>query len=165
MRIALLIALAATGCSVTNMLAGPSDFYSNHYEELIICSIDTAIEDEIHRRLPSGYLTRKYSPELWQEYWNLRLKALGVESAYEREHGYSGPTNEELARYILASRSKFHLPKIVPEAQTEEFVRDLYSTLSKESVDPCDFIRASYDCSLSPAQYDTPRILNRGCGA
>jgi hypothetical protein len=152
------------GCHVANMFAGPGDYYRNYYESDSVCSIDQSIEAERDRKLPSGYLTREYSPDHWQEYWNRRLSSYLDESSTDlKAYGYEGTSRIQFAQYILVSRREFGLPDISPEHHIADFVLRTYSVQSDRP--SCELLRISSPlCTMSPAQYPQGTTIQRGCG-
>jgi hypothetical protein len=161
------LAVAMTGaisaCTWLNFLHDDDYFYRHYYADELICSIDTAIEDELRRKSPNGYLTKPYSEENWQTYWNDRIYTLGVK-AEPLPATYRGPSTGQYAMYILQSRREFDLPELIPNERTTEFLSNAYQRLGSENRNSCEWLDwTSPTCQVSPAQHDPTFELNRGC--
>ena len=104
------------GCSTANIFRGEESYNRNHYASSLKDSIDSAIEKEVNKEPPSGYLTKPYSREIWSEYWNSRIKHIYNLGAERTPKAYVGPSGPEFIKYIIECRAKAGLPPIKLEA-------------------------------------------------
>lgn len=111
MRIVLLVcALASTGCSTLNLFTGQDDFCRSMNSNLGP-GFEEAVAREVAKEPPNGALTKAYSRELWDEYWNHRIYYVW-DVGPEDCRGYQGPTGPELIRDALEKRRKAGLPEV-----------------------------------------------------
>lgn len=151
------------GCTYTNLLHGDDYFWRHDATDLVICSIDTDIEDERNGKKPSGYLSQPLSPELWQDNWRHRIDYIGVQ-AKPLPETYRGPSNYQLAMYSLKSRREFGLPDVVPGGPSSEFIKRAYQTIDAEPRTACQWLNwRSPTCLVGPAGYSQPYEFSRGC--
>jgi hypothetical protein len=161
--IALLSAIATllAGC------AGPESYNRRYFADELICSIDESVRAEVDRKLPSGYLTQDYSPNLWIEYWNRRISTLVAANLHADHRGYVGPSGRALTLYALSQRRGAGLPDLAALPETRVTVESLYAELSTNSGSSCAYLaNRNPECSLSPAQYpgdSGSRRLTRHC--
>ena len=125
----LLAVLVIFAPSCINMFKGPEDFQKNHFAGLMQRGIDGSIQDEVHERPPSGYLTKGYSRDVWDLYWNRRINTFSdfgknIREGSAREH-YQGPTGEEFIQYIIEKRRERGLPEINIEERNKPIIEEL----------------------------------------
>ena len=84
---------------------------------------------------PSGFLSKGYSREVWDLYWNRRINALyKFEEHSTREH-YRGSTGEEFIQYIIEKRRERGLPEINVEERNRSIVDEVENNPSTEPID------------------------------
>jgi len=115
----LIIAVLVFGPSWLNMFKGPEDNYRNYYAGSLKSSYDSTIQSEINKEPPSGYLTKPYDPQQYQEVWN-RIFFHLLDSPFPE--AYVGPTEQEFVEYIITERRKNGLPEIVLEDRVKKLV-------------------------------------------
>ncbi len=108
-----------------NVFKGPEDYYKNYHAKGLQQSIDDSITDEFMKQPPSGFLSKGYSREVWDLYWNRRINALyKFEEHSTREH-YRGSTGEEFIRYIIEKRRERGLPEINIEERNKPIIEEI----------------------------------------
>ena len=116
-NLALILLIAVTwGCSTANIFKGQESYNREHYASTLKESIDSAIAREIKKESPSGYLTEPYSREIWNDYWNSRIKHIYTLGTERTLKSYVGPKGPEFIKYIIETRQKAGLPPINLEA-------------------------------------------------
>lgn len=116
-NLALILLIAVTwGCSTANIFKGQESYNREHYASTLKKSIDSAIAREIKKESPNGYLTKPYSREIWDEYWNSRIKHIYTLGTERTPKGYVGQNGPGFIKYIIESRAKAGLPPINLEA-------------------------------------------------
>ena len=129
----------------------------------LICTIDESVIDEKDKLLPSGWLTKPYSPTYWQEYWNHRAYYLG-HSDLSRYSGYSGPSGRTFILYALRQRQEENLPDLVPDERNSSFIPELYAELKQNPRSSCEILSyPSPVCTLGPAQRLAASQFQRPC--
>lgn len=156
-----LSAIAVSSCTTLNILKGPEDYNRNYLADDLICSIDTEVVAERDKKLPSGWLTKPYSPDLWQTYWTDRVVTfLNGEDFAQSFKGYRGPTSRTLALYILQQRRELDFPDLLPEPH----VTELYAELDHNRTSSCARLgRPSPVCHLGAARYPGSPAFQREC--
>ena len=157
----LIAVLAASGCTMEMQRRSET----RYLESDLICSIDTSVADETDRLLPNGFLTKPYSPDLWQTYWKDRVTYLAQEDfSRERRWGYTGPSGRTLALYLLRRRKEDGMPDLTGANQNEQLIGELYSELHRRGQSSCEILeRNSPVCQHSPAQRNGSLRLERQC--
>ena len=114
--IALALAFVITGCSTLNVLKGPDDFCRQMHADYR-AFFDDAIAREIRKAPPNGALTKPYSRELWNKYWNDRIYYMYNVGPGDCGGTYRGPSGKEMLEYALEKRRNASLPDIELEAR------------------------------------------------
>jgi hypothetical protein len=154
-----LIAVALSGC----IAAINERSMIDHMARDLVCGIDESVIDEKDHLLPSGWLTKPYSPAYWQEYWNHRAYYLG-QSDLSHDSGYSGPAARTLILYALRQRQEENLPDLVPDEKNSSFVPELYAELKRNPRSSCEILsHQSPVCTLGPAQRPAVSQFQRPC--
>ena len=118
----LLLSVVAGGCGWVNMLKGPEDWNKNYEAEVQKELIDSAIDDELQKLPPSGFLTKGYSWEVWDVSWNRQINVLYKFEEDPSEKYYRGPTGAEFIRYIIKKRREKGLPEINVEDRNKGII-------------------------------------------
>ena len=108
-----------SGCTVAGLLSGPDDFCRSTYADFP-AGFDDAISRELRQEPPNGALTKPYSREAWDTYWNHRIYyvwSLGPDACGGTYRGPSGPT---LIRDALAKRRAAGLPDVNLEPRNHD---------------------------------------------
>ena len=157
----LMTALFLSGCTAEMQRRSET----RYLEQDLICSIDTSVANEVDRLLPSGFLTKPYSPDLWKTYWEGHLARFAKEDfSRERERGYAGPSGRVLALYLLSQRREAGLPDLVGSSKTDGLIAQLYDELHRGDQSSCAILkRNSPVCHHSPAQRTGSLTLQRHC--
>lgn len=155
----LLLVLCLTGC-----VAAINERAQNRWMGgELICGIDSSVVAETEKLLPNGWMTKPYSPEYWQQYWNDRVFYLAkYDFQRERTKGYSGPSGKTLLLYALIQRREAHLPDVVSDERNNSTLAELYSEVGNSTKSSCAILgQASPVCSLP---YRGQPAYQRQCG-
>lgn len=159
----ILIIFSLTACSSANIFKGQGDYWRNHAADSVVCTVDTGVKDEVDKNKPSGYLLDPYSPELWNESWNIWINSVGVRNPTLPE-SYAGPSNRTIVLYMLQLRRENGLPDLTPSDKTKKYLEEAYESLSNTKKDSCFWLkRKSPVCFLSPADYPGELKYQRSC--
>jgi len=166
MRPRLPAAMLCTIVLTVSSCAGPEAYNRRYLADDFICSIDEAVRVELDRKLPNGYLTREYSPELWSAYWHERVQRLSGADLHGNHPGYVGPTGRALVLYALAQRRQEGLADLSAEGGLGAEIESLYAELEAGEESSCARLAGrNPECSLSPAQYrgspESRRLVRR----
>ena len=146
------------GCAAHNMRT-----MVGHMPQDLICGIDMSVIDERDKLLPNGWISKPYSPEHWNSFWNHRAFYLGRFNFNEYPQ-YSGPSGRILILYALQQRRELNLPDLVAEERNKEFVSDAYRELENRRQSSCQILGSpSPVCFLSAAQRPKPMRYQREC--
>ena len=112
MRAIVAVLLASLGgCTFSNLFTNSDDFCQSINEE-----IPRLLSDDIDRELrhepPNGALTKPYSRDLWDNYWNARIERLWDTGPASCNGKYKGPSGPEMIADALAKRRAAGLPEI-----------------------------------------------------
>lgn len=127
--------------------------------------VDKNVVAEKDKKLPSGWLTKDYSPKHWNEYWNRRVYYFLVKNhPTDNDQEYEGPSDRTVILYALQQRREAGLPDIVPELRNLPALPDLYAELDQMTMSSCEILgQPSPVCSLSSAQYPDAPQFQREC--
>jgi hypothetical protein len=118
-NIALLVFIFCSSCSALNILEGPDDFCLLMHSRLR-SDFDEAISREISKEPPNGALTKPYSRQEWDKYWNHRIYNVWDIGQDDCGGKYRGPSGSELIREAIKKRRDADLPEIYLEPRNSE---------------------------------------------
>lgn len=87
--------------------------------------IDYMINDELHERPPSGYITKGYSRKIWDVSWNNYINLTYKEEEDPSMKKYRGPTGAEFIRYMIKTRREKGLPEIKLEERNKPIIEEI----------------------------------------
>jgi hypothetical protein len=119
--LALLLITWLSGCTVAGLLAGPDDFCQGTYADFP-ADFDKAISRELRQEPPNGALTKPYSREAWDAYWNHRIYYVWSVGPDTCDGTYEGPYGPTLVRDALAKRRVAGLPDVTLEPRNRDKV-------------------------------------------
>lgn len=135
----LIIVSVLASCTTLNIFKGPDDFNKSYYASNILFFINKAIEREVAKEPPSGYLDKPYSREIWDKYWNDRIFHLYELGRSHTPSSYVGPSGDEFISYIIECRDKAGLPPIyIEDRNIARLPEALTSVSSIDVAKPCD---------------------------
>ena len=94
-----------------NLMSGPDDFCRSMTDDLSVGLAD-AIDRELAKEPPNGALSKPYSRELWDKYWNHRIFHVWDVGPNSCNGTYTGSSGSELIRSTIEKRRSVGLPPI-----------------------------------------------------
>jgi hypothetical protein len=107
-----LLVVLLTGCSTANMFRSGNDDACRHLYQGIDPGLDEAITRELRQEPPSGALSKGYSREAWDTYWNQRIFHVWSVGPDSCNGTYTGPSGPEMIRRAVLRREEVGLPTI-----------------------------------------------------
>ncbi len=111
MRSIFFITVFCAGCSTLNILKGQDDFCQFMLADLS-SGMEEAISRELSKEPPDGALTKPYSREEWDKYWNHRIYYVWDVGPNDCGGTYKGPSGPELIREAIKKRQEVGLPEV-----------------------------------------------------
>ena len=109
------VMLLMVGCSYSNRDAYKESYYKNHYANEVIDSFNRSIEHERQRGPAPGFASREYSEANWSKYWSDRIYFVSKWGEQPDMQFYSGPSSEEVIKYVITRRRRLNLPELDSE--------------------------------------------------
>jgi hypothetical protein len=114
------------------------DWVENHTAATTICLFTNEISREMHGLGPTGTDPDTGVPESWARHWNDRVVYLVDQRAGIPPEGvsaYRGPSGRAIMQWVLWQRELAGLPRLAPDARTEQLVATLYADVSVGSAE------------------------------
>ena len=115
-----LTSVLLTSCGTANMLRNGNDDMCKFITEQIGAGLDEAITRELRLETPEGALTKGYSREAWDSYWNNRIYYVWDLGPNTCNGTYKGIVGPEMIRQVILRRQEIGLPPINIEPRNHD---------------------------------------------